>query len=151
LFFCLLLFVSLDGLTNQILFCVLSLLAASQPDDYVAAKSTTTRILSRTARFIQQLSDFLFNIFSIFAVAHCFGFNQNMVQIWFMWTCCTWFSLNYQMEALCWYCMSHQLVSTWCEFNDLLRFLKNVLQGSLGLVIKMEKADFSNRKEPIWM
>jgi len=71
---------SLDGLTNQILFCVLSLSAASQPDDYVAAKSTTTRILRRTARFIQQLSDFFFNIFNICVLAHCLGFNQNMLQ-----------------------------------------------------------------------
>lgn len=142
---------SLDGLTNQILFCVLSLSAASQPDDYVAAKSTTTRILRRTARFIQQLSDFFFNIFNICVLAHCLGFNQNMLQNWFMWTCCTWFSFNYQEEALCWYCMSQQLVSTWCEFNDLLRFLTNVLQGSLGLVNKMEKSDFTNRKEPIWI
>jgi len=71
---------NLDGLTNQILFCVLALLAAFQPDDFVAAKSTTSGILPRTARFIQQLSDFVFNILIIFVVAHCFGFNQNMLQ-----------------------------------------------------------------------
>jgi len=56
---------SLDGLTNRILFCVLSFFAASQPDDYVAAKSTTSGILRRTARFIQQLSDF-FLTFSVY-------------------------------------------------------------------------------------
>ena len=92
-----------------------------------------------------------FNIFSICVLVYCLGFNQNMLQNWFMWTCCTWFNFSYQKEAMCWYCMSHQLVSTWCEFNDLLRFLKNVLQGSLGLVNKMEKANFNKRKETIWI
>jgi len=114
-FFLLVAFCSLDCLTNRILFCVLSLFAASQPDDHVAAKSASSGILRRTARFIQQLSDyFFFNIFSLCVLAHCLGFNQNMLQNWFMWTCCTWFSCNCQKEALCWYCMSHQLVSTWC-------------------------------------
>jgi hypothetical protein len=55
----------LDGLTNQILFCVLSFFAASQPDDYVAAKPTTSGIPRRTARFIQQLSN-LFLTFSVY-------------------------------------------------------------------------------------
>lgn len=127
----------------------------------VALCSLSTRWLRGSKIHLQQDSTqdskvyttvvFFFFIFNVCVLAHCLGFNQNMLQYWFMWTCCTWFSFNYQEEALCWYCMSRQLVSTWCEFNDLLRFFKNVLQGSLGLVNKMERADFTNRKEPIWI
>jgi hypothetical protein len=116
---------TLDSLTNLFLFCLLSLFAVCQPDDHVAAKSTTSRLLPRTARFIWQLSNYFVNLSSFqyicyksLLVAH------SSTKIYYKINSCETAALDYILnyyweEDLCWYYMSHQLVSTWYACNDL--------------------------------
>lgn len=124
---------SFDSLTNLFLFCVLS--------QSFSLWSLSTRWLRGSKIHHQQASTpdnkvyitvvtLFFNVFAFQYVCYkmfpcSLPVVQNKIYLCFTNWCKTvtfgYILKNYQEEVLCWYYISHQLVRTWCGFNDLHR------------------------------